>query len=91
MPRFRGELSRGPATMSPGQWQRVGELLHEALEVAPEARDAWAGKASTDDPEVRRELLSLLASDPIEALQVPDRMFALAYQLQPSLRHWRQT
>jgi serine/threonine protein kinase/tetratricopeptide (TPR) repeat protein len=49
--------------MTPEQWRRVGELFHEALEVPPEQRVAWAERTCTTDPEVHREVLSLLDND----------------------------
>jgi len=49
--------------MTPEQWRRVGELFHEALDVPPDERTAWACAASSSDGEVHRELLSLLEND----------------------------
>src|ERR1041385_8070351 len=49
--------------MTPEQWPRVGELFHEALDRPAGERTAWAGEACASDPEVHRELLSLLESD----------------------------
>jgi serine/threonine protein kinase len=53
--------------MTPEQWRRVGELFHEALEVPPDEREAWAYQASSSDREVHQELLSLLESDRVAA------------------------
>src|SRR6185312_7410135 len=52
-----------PSVMTPEQWQRVGQLFHEALEMPPGERTTWAGSTCTDDPEVQRELLSLLENE----------------------------
>ena len=49
--------------MTPDQWRRVGELFHEALDRPPGERTAFAGQACTGDPEVQRELISLLDND----------------------------
>lgn len=49
--------------MTPERWRRLGELFHQALEVAPEERTAWADHACAGDAELRQELTSLLASD----------------------------
>src|SRR5215831_5321726 len=49
--------------MNPEQWRRVGELFHEAFEVSPGERTAWARKSCTGDPELHRELVSLLEND----------------------------
>ncbi len=49
--------------MTPERWCRVGELFHEAFEIAPEGRAEWLEKVCEADGELRRELLSLLESD----------------------------
>ena len=49
--------------MTPERWRRVGELFHEALEVAPEERDGWAHRICAGDTELRQELVSLLDND----------------------------
>lgn len=49
--------------MTPEQWRRVGELFHEALDVPPGERTAWARQACSADSAVHLELLSLLESD----------------------------
>ena len=49
--------------MTPEGWRRVGELFHQALEVAPEDRTAWVGRICAGDSELQRELASLLESD----------------------------
>ena len=49
--------------MTPERWRRVGELFHQALEVASEARTAWADQTCAGDSELRRELASLLEND----------------------------
>src|ERR1051326_1118108 len=49
--------------MTPEAWRRVGELFHEALERPAAERTAWAESACEDEPELRRELLSLLEND----------------------------
>ncbi|HLK66924.1 MAG TPA: protein kinase [Bryobacteraceae bacterium] len=49
--------------MNAEQWRRVGELFHEALDRPPGQRTRFAEEASAGDPEVQRELLSLLDND----------------------------
>ncbi len=49
--------------MTPEQWRRVGELFHEALDRTPGERASFAHQACAGDPEVQRELLSLLDND----------------------------
>ena len=46
--------------MTPEQYQRIGELYHAALELAPEARPAFLASACGGDDELRREVESLL-------------------------------
>jgi len=48
---------------TPEVWRRVGELFDQAIELAPEKRDAWLQKASAGDEELRKEVHSLLESD----------------------------
>jgi hypothetical protein len=49
--------------MTPDQWRRAGELVQEALDQPLEARTAWAQQSCANDPEVHRELISLLDND----------------------------
>jgi len=42
-------------------WTRIGDLFHRAIELPTEERDAFVTR-STDDDEVRREVLSLLGA-----------------------------
>jgi tetratricopeptide (TPR) repeat protein len=49
--------------MSPDRWRRVGELFHEALEIAPAERSAWIDRVCAGETELRGELVSLLESD----------------------------
>lgn len=49
--------------MTEQQWQRVGELFHSALEIAPEARAQWLADACGDDFELLHEVQNLLNSD----------------------------
>ena len=46
--------------MTPSRWQQIEELYHAALECAPEERAALLARA---DPELRREVESLLAQE----------------------------
>ena len=48
--------------MTPERWQQVKDLLHGALEVAPEQRSSFLDQACSGDHSLRREVESLLAS-----------------------------
>ena len=47
--------------LSPEHWQRIKELLDDALEVAPTAQAAWLAQACTGDEELQREVGNYLA------------------------------
>jgi len=49
--------------MEQERWPRLEELLHEALECAPEQRQAFLNTACGGDADLRRELESLLAQE----------------------------
>lgn len=46
--------------MTPAQFQRVRELFEQAADIAPSELPAWLDRHAGDDPEVRRELETLL-------------------------------
>jgi len=48
--------------MTPERWQRVKEVLHEALELAPDKRPAFLDQACSADQSLRKDVESLLAS-----------------------------
>ena len=48
--------------MTPQQYERLTELFHAALEIAPDERTAFLDQVSDGDVDVRRELESLLDS-----------------------------
>ena len=48
--------------MTPQQYERLTELFHAALEIAPDQRATFLDQVSDGDLELRRELESLLAS-----------------------------
>src|SRR2546430_7881876 len=48
--------------MTPQQYERLAELFHAALEIAPDERAAFLDQVSDGDVDVRRELESLLDS-----------------------------
>lgn len=50
-------------TMTPERWAQVGEVLHRALQVAPEKQAAFLDGACESDESLRREVESLLAAD----------------------------
>lgn len=49
--------------MDARDWQRVNEIVVEALELAPEQRSAFLDEQCCDAPNVRREVESLLAAE----------------------------
>jgi tetratricopeptide (TPR) repeat protein len=49
--------------MDPGRWRRVREIFDEVVDLAPADRDARLIQACGDDPDLRREVESLLAHD----------------------------
>jgi serine/threonine protein kinase len=49
--------------MSDNRWQRVEEIFHRAVELAPEARPAFLDEACAADEYLRREVESLLAHE----------------------------
>ena len=48
--------------MNPSRWRQINELFHAALEQDPSARDVLLEAASRDDPDLVREVRSLLAT-----------------------------
>ena len=48
--------------MTPQLYERLTELFHTVLEIAPDERAAFLGQLSDDDANLRRELESLLAA-----------------------------
>jgi serine/threonine protein kinase len=48
--------------MTPQQYERLTELFHATLEIAPNQRVAFLEQASDGDADLRRELESLLAA-----------------------------
>ena len=48
--------------MKPERWQQVDELFHAALALEPAARAAFLDHACKDDPALRRDVESLIAS-----------------------------
>ncbi|MGA2725936.1 MAG: hypothetical protein ABSG79_26445 [Bryobacteraceae bacterium] len=49
--------------MSDSRWQRVEEIFHQAVELAPEARSAFLDQVCAGDEPLRKEVESLLAHD----------------------------
>ena len=48
---------------TPGRWAKVSALFHDAME-RPEAERASYARAHADDPEIAREVESLLRAEP---------------------------
>src|SRR6516165_4614170 len=60
--------------MTPERWQKIRDVLCDALEVAPEQRSAFLDGACVADPDLRSEVESLLSSQgkvPSSFLQSP--------------------
>lgn len=49
--------------LTPERWQKVRDLLEQALELAPEKRSRFLDVACSSDPALRSEVQSLLSSD----------------------------
>ena len=58
--------------MTPERWQQVDKLFEQALETEPSRRSSFLDEACAGDPELRREVESLLAYDG-QAQQLLDR------------------
>ena len=48
--------------MTPERWQQVKELLHTTLELEPERRAQYLSQMCADEPDLKWEIESLLAS-----------------------------
>ncbi len=49
--------------MTPDRWKKVEELFHAALALNPEERDDYLQRLCPDDPDLRREVQSLLSEN----------------------------
>ena len=49
--------------MTPERWKQITALFHAALDLDPNARDTFLDEATTGDPDLRREVDSLLAAN----------------------------
>ena len=69
--------------MTPQQYERLSELFHAALEIAPDKRKIFLDQLSEGDANLRRELESLLAAQ-LAALteKPPDDIAAGIYCVQ---------
>src|SRR5947199_5358598 len=71
--------------MTPQQYERLTELFHAALEIAPDQRAAFLDQLSDGDADLRRELESLLAvSEQCAAYTETPEDIAAAYLAQQS-------
>ncbi len=63
--------------MTPQQYERLTELFHAALEIAPDKRGVFLDQASAGDVDLRRELASLLcAHEMVPTVKPPDDIAA---------------
>src|SRR5437660_249079 len=49
--------------MIPQRWQRIGEIYHSALPLVPAERAEFVTNAGAGDPDLQKEVNSLLESD----------------------------
>jgi serine/threonine-protein kinase len=76
--------------MTPQEYERLTELFHVALEIAPEERTAFLDQVSDGDAELRRELKSLLtAHGQGTHTDKPPNDIAAAYLVQQGTRSAR--
>src|SRR4030095_7070423 len=69
--------------MTPQQYERLTELFHAALEIAPDDRAAFLDQVADGDVAVRRDLESLLAShEPGTFAETPPDDIAAGYLAQ---------
>jgi hypothetical protein len=57
--------------MTPQQYERLTELFHAALEIAPSEREIFLDHVSESDVELRGELESLLAAEAAALTEKP--------------------
>jgi eukaryotic-like serine/threonine-protein kinase len=67
--------------MTPERWLRVNELFHSALEREPAQRAAFLDQACADDPELRKEVESLIGSNENSDSFIDPPGFGAAVQL----------
>ena len=70
--------------MTPQQYERLTELFHAALELAPDKREIFLDQVSEGDEDLRRELESLLASQGSALTEKPPDDIAAGYLAQHS-------
>ena len=49
--------------MTPERWQQIRDLLHSAMELEPAQRSAYLERHCSDDPSLRKDVDSFLASE----------------------------
>ena len=77
--------------MTPERWHRIEQIYHAAMERAANERTLFLEQACAGDEELRREIVSLIASDNQAAsfmdepvLEADTRMLAFAQAALPS-------
>jgi serine/threonine protein kinase/Tol biopolymer transport system component len=58
-----GKSNSAEAVMTPNRWQEIERVYHAALQCPPTGRAAFLAEACKNDPELSREVESLLAQD----------------------------
>jgi serine/threonine protein kinase len=67
--------------MTPEQHHRIGELFHNALELAPEARPGFLEAACVGEDELRREVESLLRANEESDNFISDEIAGVAAEM----------
>ena len=62
VPPASGAMAGKKMPVDPDRWQKINELFHAALELAPEERNRYLDTSCGGDDELRAEVASLLAS-----------------------------
>lgn len=70
------QFRHGGISMTPERWQRIAEAFEEALELNTEQRSAFLSRLSPDDPSLRSEVETLLASDAVQGKTPPSAIGA---------------
>jgi len=77
--------------MSDSRWQRIEEIFHRAVELAPEARSTFLNEVCARDESLRQEIESLLAHDAEDGSTFlgPAAQDAFASDSPRSIAHYR--
>jgi eukaryotic-like serine/threonine-protein kinase len=81
----------GGGRMRPERWRRLKAVLHRALELPAQQREAFVEEACAGDRALEREARSLLAADaaPLSLLEAPALLGSAAAAAQPRIGPYR--